>query len=106
MITPTLVTADGISHEIKNLKGKDWRILGEFFEKKLSFHDKNFMEEQADFIANFFEDVTADEILELPIEEIFPMAIEIRNYMTNKIGEKLNAIEKNVETGETEKTKP
>lgn len=99
------ILINGTEHEIKEVKGKDWRILGEFFEKNISFTDKNFMEEQADFIANFFDDVTANEILELPIEEIFPMAIEIRNYMTNKIGEKLNAIEKNVETGETEKTK-
>lgn len=106
MITPTLVTADGISHEIKNLKGKDWRILGEFFEKKLSFHDKNFMEEQADFIANFFDGVTAEDILELPLEEIFPIAIDIRNFMIGKISEKLSVIEKNAREGAEEKTTP
>ena len=105
MNKPT-ITINGETKEIKQVKGKDWRIMGEFLDKKISFNDSNFMEEQANFIANFFDDVTADDVLELPLEEIFPTAIAIRDFMINKISEKLNVIEKNAVTGAEEETTP
>ena len=103
MNKPT-ITINGETKEIKQVKGKDWRIMGEFLDKKLSFNYNHFMDEQAKFIANFFDDVTADDVLDLPLEEIFPTAIAIRDFMINKISEKLNVIEKNAVTGGEEKT--
>lgn len=102
MNNPTIII-DDIKHEIKKVTGKDWRILGEFLDKKVTFTDKIFLEEHAEFIANFFDGVTADDVLNLPLEEILPVAMEIRNFMINKISEKLSAIEKNAEKGEEEK---
>ena len=103
MNKPTIII-DEVKHEMKNVKGKDWRILGEFLNKKLSFNDENFIDEQAEFIANFFDDVTAEDILNLPLEEILPTSMAIRDFMINKISEKLNVIEKNAEKGAEEKT--
>lgn len=98
MDKPT-ININGVDHEIKILKGKDWRIVGEFIDKKMSFSDKNFIEEQADFISNFFDGVSADEVLDLPLEEIVPLSIKIRNFVIAKITEKLKAIEKNADSG-------
>ena len=105
MDKPT-ITINGTAKEIKKVKGSDWRIMGEFLEKKLSFGDKNFIDEHAKFIVNFFDGVTVDDVLNLPLEEIFPLAIEIRSFMINKISEKLNVIEKNSDKGAEEETTP
>ena len=67
MNKPTIII-NGVTKEIKQVTGSDWRVLGEFLEKKLSFADKNFIEEQAEFIAKFFADVTVDDVLNLPLE--------------------------------------
>ena len=103
MDKPT-ITINGEVKKIKEVKGKDWRVMGEFLEKKISLYDKEFAEEHAKFIANFFDGVTADDILNLPLEEIFPLAFAIRDFLINKISEKLQVIEKNVGEGAEEKT--
>lgn len=97
-----IVEIEGKQHEIKKLTGKDWRVLGEFLEKKHSFKDVTFIEDQAKFIANFFDGVTSDDVLNLPLEEIFPLAISIRDFVMTTVSAKLNTIEKNVVKGEEE----
>ena len=94
MERPTIKIEDKI-YAIKELKGKDWRILGEFGENQPQYTDADFIEQHADFIAKFY-DVTKEEILDkMPLEEILPASFAIRNYLLNTLTEKIAAIEKN-----------
>ena len=43
MDKPT-ITINGEVKKIKEVKGKDWRVMGEFLEKKISLYDKEFAE--------------------------------------------------------------
>ena len=93
----TITTLDGKEHEIKKLTGRAWRVLSEFTETAPQITDADFLERHAAFIAQFYSDVTAEDILDLPIEEIFPASLAVRNYINNQIGAKLAKIEKNSE---------
>ena len=96
MERPTIKIEDKI-YAIKALKGKDWRILGEFGENQPQYTDANFIEKHAEFIANFY-DVPAEEILnKMPLKEVLPATMAIRTYMVNALTEKIAVIEKNSE---------
>ena len=95
MERPTITTIDGTQHIMRDLRGRDWRLLGEFADDAPSYIDADFLEKHAAFVAKFFDGVTADDILDLPIEDIFPASIAVRNFITAQIGAKLEAIEKN-----------
>lgn len=97
MAKPILKTLDGKEHEMRTLTGRDWRILGEFADNAPSYGDVDFLEKHAEFVAKFYDGVTADDVLDLPIEEIFPASLAVRNYIANQLGAKLEAIEKNAE---------
>lgn len=95
MTTPTITTLDGVQHEMRPVTGKDWRLLGEFADNAPKISDADFLEKHAAFVAQFFDNVTADDILDLPIEDIFPASIAVRNFIGEKLGAKLAVVEKN-----------
>ena len=97
MDKPRIITIDGKEHEMRTLTGRDWRILGEFTDDVPSYVEADFLEKHAEFVAKFYDGVTADDVLDLPIEEIFPASLAIRNYITNQLGAKLEKIAKNSE---------
>lgn len=97
MARPT-ITINGKEYEMRALTGRDWRILGEFIDTAPDYADVDFLEKHAGFIAKFYDGVTAEDILDLPIEEIIPASMAIRNYITNQLAAKLEKIEKNSET--------
>lgn len=98
-----IITIDGKIIEMKILTGRDWRILGEFANQNIQMSDPAFFEKHAEFIANFFDGVTADDVLNLPLEDIFPLYIKIRSYFMEKFSAKIAEVEKNAETGEVKR---
>lgn len=98
MDKPTL-TIGGKTYKMPRLNGRHWRILGEFIEAAPNYADVDFLERHAEFIAKFYEGVTADAVLDMPIEDILPASAAIRKYVMERLTEKLEKIEKNVEEG-------
>lgn len=102
MERPT-ITIEGKKYEMKRLTGRDWRIFSEFSEKAPAYTDADFIEKHAAFIAEFY-DVTADDILDkVPLEEIVPASVAIRNHVMQSLTAKFKEVEKNaVEDVKTE----
>lgn len=98
MERPIIKTLDGKEHEMRALKGRDWRTLGEFKENASTFLETDSLEKHAAFIAEFYDGVTLEEILDLPLEEIMPLSMAVQNYIISRLGLKLKKIEKNSET--------
>ena len=97
MTKPTITTLDGKKHELKKITGRHWRILSEFIDTAPEYVDADFIEKHAAFIAQFYDGVTADDILDLPIEDILPASAAIRKYVMESLTDKLEKIEKNSE---------
>ena len=91
----TLKTLDGKIHSIRKIDGRAWRITAEYIEGDFKFTNPALLEEAARYIAEFFEGVTSEEILDLPMEEILPTAFKIRDKVFESITPKVAAIEKN-----------
>ena len=97
MEKPT-ITINGKKHEMRKLTGRSWRLLGEFIETAPDYADADFIEKHAAFIAQFYDDVAAEDILDLPLENILPTSAAIRKYVLDCLTAKLEKIEKNVVT--------
>ena len=95
MMKPTITTLDGKTHELARITGRHWRILSEFIDAAPEYVDADFIEKHAAFIAAFFDDITADDVLDLPIEEILPASADIRKFVMAQLTAKLEKIEKN-----------
>ena len=78
MERPTITTIDGREHEMKNLNGRAYRLAVEFDNNLPQITDVDFIERHAELVSNFFTDVTKDDVLDLPLEEILPASIAIR----------------------------
>lgn len=98
MDSPIITTIDGKKQEMRELKGRDWRLLGEFMDNAPTLADTDFLEKHAEFIAKFYDGVTVEDILDLPLEDIMPVSMAIRDYLFNQLGARLEKIEKNSET--------
>ena len=94
MTRPT-ITINGKKHEMKKLTGRDWRILGEFADAAPEYVDADFIEKHAAFVAKFYDGVTIDDILDLPIEDILPASLATREYVMQSVTSKIGKIEKN-----------
>lgn len=101
MEKPT-VTIDGVAHEIRNLKVRDWRFFAEFMDADIKPSQPEFIEKHAGFIASFFDGVTTKDILDLPLEDIMPLFHDIVNYIMSRLLLKFED-KKNVETADAEK---
>lgn len=96
MTRPTITTLDGKKHEMHRITGRHWRILSEFIDNAPEFVDVDFLEKHAAFIAEFYDGVTVDDVLDLPIEEILPASAATRNFIMTQLTAKFEKIEKNV----------
>lgn len=101
MDKPT-VTIDGVAHEIRNLKVRDWKNFTAFIDADIKPSQPDFIERHAEFIVNFFDGVTVGDILDLPLEDIMPLFYDIDNYIMNRLLLKWTD-KKNAETAGTEK---
>ena len=101
MERPTIIIG-GKEHIMRNLTGRDWRLLGEFSDSAPSFTDADFVEKNSAFVAQFFDGVTADDVLDMPLEDIFPASLAVRNYIGAQLGAKLEQIGKNSEAGKAQ----
>ena len=99
MTRPTITTLDGKTHELARITGRHWRVLSEFIDAAPEYADVDFIEKHAAFIAAFYDGVTADDVLDLPIEEILPASLVIRQYVMQCLTGKIEKIEKNSEAG-------
>ena len=95
MKRPTVITIDGTEHEIRNIDGRAYRVVTEFENDLPKIGEPNFIERHAALIAEFFDGVTTDDILDLPLEDIAPSSLEIRVFVFDKVYAKQRAIEKN-----------
>lgn len=101
MERPT-ITIEGEKFELKKLTGRSWRVFSEFVENQPEYTKADFIERQAEFIANFY-DVTAEEILDkMPLEEIMPASLAVRNYVMATLTAKFAKMEKNAVAGEAQ----
>lgn len=100
MDKPIITTLDNKKHEMITPAGRHWRIFSEFVESNPEYTDANFIEKHAAFIAEFYQGVTADDILNLPLGEILPASTAIRNYIMKTLTAKFEQIEKNAEKGD------
>jgi len=95
MERPT-ITVDEKTYEMKKLTGRDWRVFSEFNDKVPQYTDADFIEKHAAFIAEFYNGVTADDILDnMPLKEILPASLAIRDYVTQSLTAKFERLEKN-----------
>ena len=94
MERPTITIA-GEKKEMRTLTGRDWRIFAEQSEKGAALSDADFLEKQAEFISGFYEGVTAEEVLNMPLEEILPASTAIKNYIMRTLTVRFEQIEKN-----------
>ena len=96
MKRPTIIIGRK-EHSIKNLTGRSWRLLGEFIDSAPEYSDPDFLEKHAAFIAQFYDGVSVDDVLDMPLEEILPASAEIRKFIMESLTAKLEKIEKNSE---------
>lgn len=93
---PTITTIDGKTHEMKPINGRAYRIVAEFDNTAPQISDADFIERHAAIIADFF-DVTADEVLDMPLEEILPASMQTRRAVFQLTWQKTVEISKNAE---------
>lgn len=101
MTRPT-ITINGVEKKMRQLTGRDWRLLGEFKDTAPQFTDADFLEKHAAFIAEFYPDVDAEDVLNMPLEEIAPASLAVQNYVIRQLSAKLERIEKNSEAGKAQ----
>lgn len=95
MERPT-ITVNEKTYEMKKLTGRDWRVFSEFNDKVPQYTDADFIEKHAAFIAEFYMGITADDILDnMPLAEIVPASMAIRNYVLQSLTAKFKEVEKN-----------
>lgn len=93
---PTITTVDGKTHEMKPLNGRAYRIVAEFDNTAPQVTDADFIERHAALVAEFF-DVTADDVLDMPLEDILPASIQTRCTVIQLTWQKTVEISKNAE---------
>lgn len=102
MEKPTITTIDGKIHEMRNLDGRAYRKLVEFDKNQPSIDDADFIERHAAIVAEFFDGVTVDDVLDMPLEEIFPASVAVRKVGYSFTWLKINELSKNAEAGKVQ----
>ena len=98
MDRPTITIGDK-TFEMKTIDGRAFRLVSEYKESDFKFSNSAMVEEAAEFIAKFFDGVTADDVLYLPLEEIMPLAFRIERFVINLVSGKSEKIAKNADEG-------
>ena len=102
MERPRITTIDGKEHEMIALNGRAYRIASEFDNNQPQFTDPDFLERHAAITAEFYDGVTKEDILDLPIEEILPASIAARRAVFQLTWLKTIAISKNSDEGKAQ----
>ena len=97
MQKPTITTIDGKEHKMNLITGRAYRIAAEFDNNQPQITDADFIERHAAITAEFFEGVTKEDILDLPLEEILPASIAARRAVFQLTLLKTQEISKNSE---------
>ena len=98
MDRPTITIGDK-TFEMKTIDGRAFRLVSEYKESDFKFSNSAMVEEAAEFIVKFFDGVTADDVLDLPLEEIMPLAFRIERFVINLVSGKSEEIAKNADEG-------
>lgn len=98
MERPKITTIDGTDHEMCHLDGRAYRIVSEFDNNLPNYLAADFIERHAALIAEFFDGVSVDDILDMPLEDILPASMAVRSFVFNFTWEKTKAISKNAPT--------
>lgn len=96
MDKPT-ITIDGKTHEMINLTGRTYRVIAEFEENAPQITDVDFIERHAALVAELYNGVTQDDVLDMPLNEILPASHEARKFAYAFTWLKLTEIQKNAE---------
>ena len=76
--------------------------MGEFVDSAPEYSDADFLEKHAAFIAQFYDSVSVDDVLDMPMEEILPASAAIRKFIMESLTARLEKIEKNSEEGKVQ----
>ena len=91
------IELNGKEYEMKEPKGKAWRTFSELHEKRAEIPNVEFLERHAEVIAQNFDGLTTDDILEqMDISKIIPTFYECYRYIGSilyGVSEKLESIE-------------
>ena len=102
MERPT-ITIGGKENEMIALTGRAYRLAAEFDNNQPKIDDADFIERHAAIIAEFFNGVTKDDILDyMPLEEILPASIAVRRAVYSFTWLKTQEISKNSEEGKAQ----
>ena len=97
MDKPTITTIDGKKHEMINLTGRTYRVIAEFEENAPQITDVDFVEKHAALVAELYNGVTQDDVLDMPLNEILPASHEARKFAYAFTWIKFKEIQKNAE---------
>lgn len=101
MNKPT-IEINGKTFEIIEVKARMWRKFAEFDSKKKNIPAIDFVDEYAKFLAEWFDGVTADDILDyMPLGKIANVYRACSDYLIALLNGKFDELEKNVDGGET-----
>ena len=95
MERPRITTIDGTDHEMRHLDGRAYRVASEFDNNLPNYLEPDFIEKHAALIAEFFDGVSVDDVLDMPLEDILPASTAVRSFVFNFTWEKTKAISKN-----------
>lgn len=102
MDRPRITTIDGKEHEMITLTGRAYRLASEFDNNQPQFGDADFLERHAAITAEFYDGVTKEDILDLPIEEILPASLAVRRAVFQLALLKTATISKNSDGGKAQ----
>lgn len=97
MEKPTLTTIDGATHELKPFTGRTYRVIAEFEKNYPEIGDVDYIERHAALVAELYEGVTVDDVLDMPLEDIVPASMVVRKVGYAFTWLKVGEISKNVE---------
>ena len=97
MKKPTITTIDGKTHEMINLTGRTYRVVAEFEKNAPDIADVDYIERHAALIAELYDGVTVDDVLDMPLEDIIPASLAARKVAYSFTWLKMQEITKNVE---------
>ena len=97
MDKPTITTIDGKTHEMIDLAGRAYRVVAEFEKNAPQITDVDFIERHAALVAELYNGVTQDDVLDMPLDEILPASHAARSFASAFTWHKLAAVQKNAE---------
>ena len=99
-IKKPVIEIGGEKYEVKNFKAKDWREFFKFDGERFNLSDVELIDKHCEIIAKMFG-LTAEQVTEeIELADVFKIYHKVRDYFLKVLTSKLEANEKNAETGE------